>query len=133
MPMYDYLYLIESDHAVTTDDYSSDQIDFGYDNPNPGRGGKFGMHVVVTETFVNLNQGIILWIVTASTASPTESTDKHIGRFVPVAKMIVNAHFFIPGGHSLARYARGWWDVVSTAADGGKLTAWFGPDEDGAI
>ncbi len=130
MPMYDYLYLLEADHAVTTDDYSTTSVDFGFDNPNSGRGGKFGMHVVVTTTFTDLDEGIILWIMTGSSADPTT---KHIGRFIAVADMVAGAHFYIPGGHSLGRYVRGWWDIVSTAATAGKLTAWLGPDQDGAI
>ncbi len=129
MPMYEYKYLLETDTAFTTDAYSTTEINFGVTNPNVGRAGKFGMHVVITTTFTDLDEGVIFWVMNGAATAPTTKT---VGRFIPVAWMIAAAHFFVPGPPTLLQFCRAWYDVVSTAATLGKVTVWLGPDEDGA-
>lgn len=131
MPMYDYLYLIEDAAAVlTSSEYSNVEIDFGRTTPNVGRGGKFGMHIVVTTTFAGLASGCKMWIAHGAATSPTVLS---VGRFIAVADMVAGAHFYVPGPHSLLRFARGRWEAVSAGASAGAISAWFGPDEDGAV
>lgn len=131
MPIYEEMYEVSNNQTVlTSDGYSTDEVDFGRSNPNVGRSGMFGAHFVVTTTFTDLDEGAIFWITHAATAS---STVKSVGRFMPVALLVSGFHFYVPGPHTLARYARIWYNKVSTAATLGKIQAWFGPDGDGAL
>lgn len=132
MPLYDYKFLLSDAQAVMTaaDEYSTNYVDFGYADPNVGRGGKFGLHLVVTTAFTGLDSGCNVWIVDGTTTSPTTKT---VARFLAVASLTAGAHFYIPGPHSLQRYVRCYYDLVSEVATAGAFTAWLGPDEDGAV
>ena len=130
MPMYDEKYELEDDTAFTTDAYSTTEVNFGVTNPNVGRAGKFGMHVVVTTLFAGAASGIIFWVMHGAATAPTT---KSVGRFMPVADLVAGFHFYVPGPHTLLQYCRAWYDLVSEAATAGKVTVWLGPNEDGAV
>ena len=129
-PMYDYKFLVHSNAAIgaAADEYSTDEVNFGVANPDIGRGGKFGLHIVVTEAFAGIASGAVFWIIHGAATAPTT---KHIGRFFTAAQLALGKHFFIPGGHTLLQYARMLFDE-SEVTTAGKVTCWFGPDEDGA-
>ena len=130
-PMYDFKNLICSAQVLGNagDEYTDDEVNFGFASPNVGRGGKFGLHVVVTTTFTGLDSGANIWIAHGTATAPTT---KSVGRFFAVADLIAGKHYFIPGPHSILQFARGLFDVVSENATAGAATMWFGPDEDGA-
>lgn len=129
MPIRDYKFALNSAQAMKDASYSTDEVNFGVTNPNVGRGGKFGLHVLVTTTYTDLTEGGIIWIVHGAATTPTT---KHIGRFFAAADLVAGKHYYIPGGHSLLQYARALFSKVTTDATLGNLTMWFGPDEDGA-
>ncbi|MDD2657198.1 MAG: hypothetical protein PHD04_00870 [Candidatus Pacebacteria bacterium] len=127
--MYDYLYLLDSDHAVTTADYSTTEVYFGRDNPNVGKSGMFGLHVIITTSFGNMTEGMDIQICSDSTASATTVI---ASRHLAVAEMTAGKHFYIPAPPSIAGYCRARWNVTSTAANAGKLTGYFGEPGQGA-
>jgi len=132
MPMYDYKYLLHDDADIghAADEYSENEVDFEQTTPNVNAGGEFGLHMVVTEAFTDLDSGAILWIVHGAATSPTT---KHSGMFIPVANLTLGAHFYVPmGSIPCLRYARALFDIVSESATLGEVTMWFGTNKDGA-
>jgi hypothetical protein len=130
MPTYDYKYLLHNDADLghSGDEYSTNEVNFGVTTPNVNAGGKFGLHLVVTEAFTDLTEGVILWICHGASTAPTT---KLSGMFIPVADLTLGAHFFIPcGSIPLLQYARALFDVVSTNATLGEGTMWFGDASD---
>lgn len=130
MPMYDYKYLLHDDADLghSGDEYTTNEVNFGVTTPAVNMGGKFGIHLVVTEAFTDLTEGAIVWICHGAATSPTT---KHTGMFIPVASLTLGAHFFIPAGNiPLLQYSRGFFDVVSTNATLGEGTMWFGDASD---
>ena len=127
MPMYDYTFLLQSDTANTTDAVTTNEVDFGITTPAPNVGFKGGLHVIVTTTFGALTEGVIWWTLHDGTGTLNTSSPKHTGMFVAVADMVKGAHHFIPWGSiPILRYACGMFDAVSTAANAGKTTIFFG-------
>ena len=132
MPKYDYLFLLHDDTDIghAADEYSTNEVDFGMTNPDINKSGNFGLHMIVTEAFTDLDSGANLWIVHGAATSPTT---KHTGMFIPVANLTLGAHFFVPcGSIPLLRYARALFDIVSESATLGEVTMYFGPGPDGA-
>lgn len=130
MPIYDYLFLLQSDTANTVDAVTTNEINFGVTNPGVNKSGMFGMHVIVTTTFGSLTEGVIWWILQGATTGLTTSSTKHTGMFIPVAQMVKGAHFFIPmGSVPMLQFACGLFDAVSTSANAGKTTVYFGDAE----
>jgi hypothetical protein len=129
MPIYDYKYLLDEDHAVTTADYSTNEVNFGVTNPNVGKSGMFGLHIVVTTTFTTLTEGMNITICNGAATTPTTVC---ASRFFAVGDLVKGKHYFIPAPPSLLQYARANFAVVSTAAGAGKLTAYFGEPGQGA-
>lgn len=133
MPMSDkLLYLCDAQALGNAgSEYTDDETNFGVTTPAANRGGKFGLHVVVTTAFATLTSGCIIWICHGASSSPTT---KHTGMFIAVADLTAGAHFFIPCGSTpLLQYARGYFEVVSENATGGACDMWFGPGPDGAM
>ena len=130
MPVYDYLYLLQSDTANTSDAITTYAVDFGVTAPAVQAGGKFGLHVVVTTAFTSLTEGVNLTVIHSASDDLSTSSEKHTSMFVPVAEMTLGAHFFIPlGSRPLKRYVGGLWDVVSTSGATGKTTWYLGDAE----
>lgn len=131
MPIYDYKYLLTEAEAFTTAAYTTDVTDikFPVASPNWGRNEKFGLHIVVTTTFATLTSGVIIWLMQGAATSPTT---KATGRFFSAAQLTAGKHYFIPGPATLLQFVRAYFDPVSEAATAGALTAWLGPDADGA-
>ena len=127
MGLADYKYLLDTANAMTTAEYSTDEVDFGFAGPGYNQSNQFGCHFVVTTTFTGLAEGIVLWIVHATTTAPTI---KHTGMFVPVASLIAGAHFFVPcGSVKLLQFVRAYKEPVSSAAVLGAFTTWLGPHD----
>ena len=126
MGLADYKYLLETENAMTTAEYTTDEIYHAQTTPALNRAGNFGLHVVVTTAFTGLDSGIYFWIIHGSATSPTT---KHSALFVPVAALTAGAHFFIPAGVGvdLLQFMRGYKEPVSEAATAGATTSWFGP------
>jgi hypothetical protein len=126
MGMYDYKFLLGEAQALglAADEYSTNEVDFEITNPNIGRSGNFGMHVVVTTTFAGAASGIIWWIVDGAATSPTTKT---VGRFTATASLVAGYHFYVPGPQTILRYARWLHDLVSEVTTAGAVTWWFGP------
>lgn len=130
MPMFDNLMMIHEDsdlgHAgseLMDGTYTS--VDTGITTSGINLGGKFGLHLIVTEAFTDLDEGCILWITHGASTSPTT---KHTGMFVPVAALTLGAYFFVPAGtYPMLRHICGYFEVVSTNATLGEATAYLGP------
>jgi len=129
MPMYDKKYSLGAAKVFKDGVYSTDEVDFGVANPNLGKSGMFGLHMVVTTAFAEASEGLIFWVMNAATET---STVKHMGRFLTLASLTLGKHFFIPCGHTLLQFARARCDKVTTDEVTGQMVMWFGPDEDGA-
>ena len=130
MPVYDYLFLLDSDTAFTTAAVSGGAADFGVAYPDVQAAGQFGMHVIVTTTFTSLTEGVRLIIVHSAADDLSTSSEEHTSMFVPVTELAKGAHFFIPlGNRRLLRYACGLWKPVSTSGASGKITWYFGDRE----
>lgn len=128
--LYDYKYSLGAAKLFKDAVYSTDEVNFGVTNPNVGRSGMFGLHIVVTTAFVDATEGLYFWIINGAATAPTT---KHIGRFIPLAQLTLGKHFFIPGGHTLLQYARAYCEKHTTDEATGQAVMWFGPDEDGAV
>ena len=131
MPIRDYKLGLNAITGQTMVDgnYSTDESYFGYADPNVGRGGKFGLHIVVITTYETLTSGGEIWVVHSTGGT---STERHMGRWFAVASLTAGKHYFLPCGHSLKAYARAKFVKTTEDASAGALTLWFGPDEDGA-
>ncbi len=133
MPQYDYLMLVCSAALYTTDAYAytavGNVVNFGITQPDLGKAGKFGLHVVITTAFTASLTDCVIWIVHGAGATPTT---KLSGRYFTLAQLAVLTHYFIPCAPGLLQYASLFWDTNGTPG-AGALTAWFGPDEDGTI
>lgn len=132
MPMYDYKYLLTEAQAMGNagSEYTTDEINFGVTTPNVNANGEFGLHMVVTTTYTDLDSGCIIWTTHGASTSPTT---KHSGMFIPVASLVAGAKFFVPlGSIDLLQYARGYFEVVSESATLGNSTFWFGPKDGGS-
>jgi len=126
MPMYDYLYLLESDTAITADAYSTHEVNFGIADKKVGN--DFGMHVIVTTTFgacVSIDFRVFTGVATAPTTNIAAS------RNVLLADLVKGAHFFIPCPPTLDQYVRAHY-VTNTDADAGKVTVYLGEAGQGA-
>lgn len=133
-PMYDYKYLLLSDQSLMDGgaEYSytskGNVVNFGMTQPDLAKAGKFGLHIVITTKYETTMTACEIWIVHGSGATPTT---RLVGRYFAIADMLAGKHFFIPCSPGLLQYAA----LHGTPATGnpgsGKMTAWFGPDEDG--
>jgi hypothetical protein len=133
MPQYDsILKLSTAQHVANASANSTYEIDFGMSSPTPdvGSGGKFGAHIVITQAYTNATPTHQIWIM----HGPTSGNTKLIGRYFTGTQMgVLNAHYFIPcPPGTLYEFAKLRYVCSSTGAYG-KVTAWFGPDEDGTI
>lgn len=126
--MYDYKYLLCSALNIKDGEYTTDEINFGVANPNLGRSGMFGLHIVVTTVIAGATEGIYIWVNHDATTTPTV---RHVGRFFTLASLVAGSHWYIPCGHSLLQYARASVQKHTTDVSTGNFTMWFGPDEDG--
>lgn len=128
MPMYDYSKLIQSDTANTVDAVGTDKMNFGNANPGVNENGQWGMHVIVTTAFGNLTEGANFSIVHSASDNISVSSEVHTSMFIPVAELVAGAHFFLPAcSRVLLGYVGFFFDAVSTAANAGKTTVYFGP------
>jgi hypothetical protein len=107
---------------------STNEIDFGYADPNCGKNGKFGCHILITETYTDLTQGGDFVVMHSAAAAPAVFL---ISRRLLPAQMVAGAHFFIPFPPTNRRYVRLKTIPGATTSTNGKYTAWLGPDEDG--
>ncbi len=107
---------------------STNEIDFGVTNPNCGKSGKFGCHVLITTTYSDLTQGGDFIIKHGAASAPATEL---IRRRIAVADMVAGRHFFIPFPPTNLRYVRLKTVPVSVTSTNGAHTAWLGPDEDG--
>lgn len=135
MPQYDYELLVcETGALFTTDAYAytavGNVVNFGVTQPDCGKAGKFGLHVVINTAFTASLTSAQIWIVHGSGATPTTLLS---GRYFTLAQLaLAGAHYFIPCAPGLLQYASMYWDTTGTPG-AGALEAWFGPDEDGTI
>lgn len=134
-PMYDKKYLVLDNQAfglggdVFAQAAMGTAINFGVTPAGVAKGGRFGLHIVVTTAYVGTMTSCEIWIVTGDTTDPQTLL---IGRYFAIAALSEGAHLFIPCPPTgLLQYASMWMDVNATP-DAGAMTAWFGPDEDGA-
>lgn len=132
MPMYDYLYLLCSEQALgnAADENADNEVNFGVTNPNVGRSGMFGLHIVVTTTFTGLDSGVNIEIVHGASTGPTTVC---ASRFFAVGDLVAGKHYFIPAPPSLLQYASMNFNIVSEVATAGKITAYFGEPGQGAL
>lgn len=131
MGMYDYKYVLAEEQVLgnAADEVTTNEVNFGVTNPNVGRSGMFGMHVVVTTTFTGLDSGCNMQILHGASSSPTTVC---ASRFFAVASLTAGKHYFIPAPPSLLQYAAGNMDIVSEVATAGKMTIYFGEPGQGA-
>jgi hypothetical protein len=109
---------------------STNEIDFGVANPNCGKNGNFGCHILVTQTYTNLESGGDFVVMHGVAVAPAV---RLITRRILVADLVAGAHFFIPFPPNNLRYVRLKTIPVSETSTNGTHTAWLGPNEDGAI
>lgn len=129
MPIYDYKYLLCEQANIKDGQYTTNQKDFGYPNPNLGATGKFGLHVLVTTAVAGATEGIIIWVFHGAAENPTT---KHVGRFFTLASLTAGKHYFIPIPKTVNQYVRaGVAKVGANDVTTGNFTMWLGPDEDG--
>lgn len=105
-------------------EYSADEIDFEITSPGVCKSGNFGLHIWITVSFATMVSGEF-WIVTGASTSPTTGL---IGRRFVLAQLTAGKHYFVPcprGG--LLRYARAYYEVVSTNPTAGLICMAFGP------
>lgn len=126
MGLADYKYLLETANAMTTAEYTTDEVYMAETTPGWNRGGNFGLNIVVTTAFTGLDSGIYFWLIHGAATSPTT---KHSGIFVSVTALTAGAYFFVPAGRGvdLLQYVRGYKEPVSEAATAGATTSWLGP------
>lgn len=108
---------------------STNEIDFGVTNPNCGKNGNFGCHIIVNETYTNLESGGDFVVMHGAASAPAV---RLITRRILVADLVAGAHFFIPFPPTNLRYVRLKTIPVSETSSNGTHTAYLGPDEDGA-
>jgi hypothetical protein len=134
MPIYDYKLLLDADFKAMAagNTNSQNEINFGIAEPDVGKGGKFGVHVVITQAYTAVNSGAIIWVLHGAATSPDT---KLIGRFLSQTQLgVLGAHYFMPcPPGTLLQYARLKHQIVSENATLGQMTTWFGPDSDGGI
>jgi hypothetical protein len=119
-------------HAAAEYSYTAqDYIDFGFTDPHVERGDKFGLHIVINETFTTGSSlaELDIWIVTGTTSSPTT---KLTGRAFLLADLAAGKHYFIPCKGKVQRYLGAYGVPNTGAATAGQVCMWFGPDGDGA-
>lgn len=135
MPIYDYTKLLQSDTANTTAAVTTDKLDAQDTYPAYNKGGiPWGLHVIVTTAYGNLTEGVRLQILHSAADDLSTASEIHSEMFVPVAEMLKGSHFFIPAGsRQLKRYMCGAFTPVSTAANAGKSTMFFGPKSGGEV
>lgn len=129
MPLSDYKLWVESDHAVTTADYSSTELNFGIAGPNIGKANMFGLHVIITTAFATLTEGMDIEICSDATAGATSVI---ASRHFAVGDLVAGKHYYIPAPPTTLQYVRARWHVTSTAATAGKLSGYFGEPGQGA-
>lgn len=107
-------------------EYTDDEVNFGVTTPALNKGNMFGLHMIVTTAYTDLDSGCIMWIVHGAATTPTT---KHSGMFIPVASLVKGARFFVPCslGVDILQYARGYFEVVSENATLGNSDVYFGP------
>ena len=132
MPAYDYLFLLQSDTANTVDAVTTDKMNFGNANPGVNKNGLWGLHVIVTTAFADLDEGANIGIVHSASDDLSTSSEVHTSMFVPVDELTAGKHLFLPAcSRPLLQYAGVLFDAVSTAANAGKTTMFFGPASGG--
>lgn len=132
MGMYEYQFLVQEDTANTVDAVGTNALDTQLAPPGWEKTGVNGLHVVVTTSFGNLTEGVNLTIVHSDSDDITTSSTKHTSMFVAAADMTKGRHHFVPfGSIPLKRYVGFFFDAVSTAANAGKSTVYFGPRQGG--
>lgn len=128
MPMYDYKYLLESDTAITADAYSTTEIDFGVAKPGLAKNGNFGMHVIITETFLSC-VSVDFKIMHGATTAPTTLI---LGqRNLLLAELEKGKHYYIPMHPTMLEFVRAYY-VTNTDATAGKVTVYLGEPGQGA-
>jgi len=132
MPVYDYKFLLDTDvdECAAASTYSGGEINFGITNPDVGQSNMYGVHIVITTTYTNLESGVQVWYCHGAATTPTT---KLAARLLPVADMVAGAHFFFPLPPKCLQYSRLKFVPVSETSSNGALTAWLGPKEGGEI
>lgn len=129
MPINDYLMRLNTAiDGFDANTNSTNEVDFGYADPNCGAGGNFGCHIVITTTYTDLTEGAEFCVMHGTAAAPATHL---IRRHIPVAAMVAGAHFFIPFPPTNGRFVRLKTFATSTTSTNGAHTAWLGPNEDG--
>jgi hypothetical protein len=132
MPAYDYLFIVQEDTANTTDAVGTNVMNFGNANPGVNKNGMWGLHVIVTTAFGNLTEGANFSIVHSDADDISTASEVHTSMFVPVDELTAGKHLFLPAcSRPLLQYAGVLFDAVSTAANAGKTTMFFGPASGG--
>jgi hypothetical protein len=130
MGMSDYLLWLHGAPALgvaigqSGSEYSADEVDFEITTPGVEKSGNFGLHIQVTVSFTGMVSGEF-WIVTGAATAPTTGLS---GRRFLLAQLTAGKHYFVPcapGG--LLRYARAYYEVVSTNPTAGLVCLYFGP------
>ena len=131
MPMYDYLYLLCEAQVLgnAADENADNEVNFGVANPNLGKSGLFGLHVIVTTTFTGLASGASIEIVNGATTGPTTVI---ASRFFAVGSLVKGKHYFIPAPPLHLQFASANFNIVSEVATAGAATMYFGEPGQGA-
>jgi hypothetical protein len=132
MPIYDYLFLVQSDTANTVDAVGTNFMNFGNAAPGVNKHGQWGLHIIVTTAFGNLTEGANFSIIHSAADDLTTASEVHTSMFVPVDELTAGKHIFLPAcSRPLLQYVGVLFDAVSTAANAGKTTMYFGPANGG--
>jgi hypothetical protein len=129
--MNDYLYYLADAQVLgnAADENATNEINFGVTNPNVGRSGMFGAHIIVTTTFTGLDSGVNIEIVHGASTSPSTVC---ASRFFAASALTAGKHYFIPAPPSLLQYASVNFNIVSEVATAGACDIYFGEPGQGA-
>jgi hypothetical protein len=119
-------------HAAAEYSYTAeDCINFGVTTPDVAKGDKFGLHFVINETFTTGSSlaSLLVSIVTGSSSSPTT---KLTSRTFLLADLAAGKHYYIPCYGKVLQYLGFYAEPNTGTATAGQVSAWFGPNSDGA-
>ena len=130
MPVYDYKYLLTDNGIVTTDIVSTNTVNFGVAKPNVNKGGKFGLHIIITTAFTGAASGMDFSIVHSASDNLSTSSTKHTTARIQVSDCTAGAHIFIPmASHTMLQYVGAVAAHVSEALTAGYVTMYLGDAE----
>jgi len=129
MPIQDFkMRLVTAVDSMAANTNSTNEIDFGVADPNNGKNGNFGAHILINTTYTCVNSGCDIVVMHSAAAAPAV---RLITRRLLQAQLVAGKHYFIPFPPTNRRYVRLKFIPVSETSGDGTLTAWLGPDEDG--